>query len=143
MACKIFVDINVFVDFFDPDRPDNATATKLFNLIENNDAVAITSESVICTTLYLVSKQYNSAAIKLLTKEILRNFEILPCSNPLFLQSLNLDFDDIEDAVIYNLALQNRVDYFISNDKQALKKLSTKKLPIVTTKDFLAIMNVK
>jgi predicted nucleic acid-binding protein len=66
----------------------------------------------------------------------------LPCSNFLFLQSLKLDFDDIEDAVIYNLAIQNKSDYFITNDKQALKKLATKKLPIITTKDFLVLMNV-
>lgn len=143
MVCKIFLDINVFVDFFDPNRPDNAIATKLFSFIENKEAIAFTSESVVCTTLYLVSKQYDSAAIKTLTKEILKNFEILPCSNFLFLQSLSLDFDDIEDAVIYNLALQSHIDYFITNDKQALKKLSTKKLPVVTTKDFLKIMNIK
>jgi predicted nucleic acid-binding protein len=143
MACKIFLDINVFVDFFDPNRPDHAAATKLFSFIENKKAIAFTSESVICTTLYLISKQYDSAAIKTLTKEILTNFEILPCSNFLFLQSLNIDFDDIEDAVIYNLAIHNKLDYFITNDNEALKKMATKKLPIVTTKDFLLLMKVQ
>ena len=142
MAFKIFLDVNVFVDFFDPNRPDNVAATKAFSLIENKKVIAFISESVICTTLYLISKQNDSESLKALTKGILTNFEILPCSNFLFLQSLNLDFDDIEDAVIYNLAMQNKMDYFITNDKEALKKLGNKKLPIITTKDFLLLMNV-
>ena len=143
MAFKIFLDVNVFVDFFDPTRPDNIAAAKLFSLVESRKVIAFTSESVISTILYLISKQYDNPALKTLTKGILTNFEILPCSNFLFLQSLNLDFDDIEDAVIYNLAKQNKLDYFITNDKQALKKLATKKLPIITTKDFLLLMNVQ
>jgi predicted nucleic acid-binding protein len=143
MAYKVFLDINVFVDFFDPNRLDNESATKLFNLIENKKAAAYTSESVICTTLYLIGKQYDNAALKALTKGILSNFGILPCSNLIFLQSLNLDFDDIEDAVIYSLAINNKLDYFITNDKQALRKLSTQKLPIITTNDFLMMMNVR
>lgn len=137
MAYKVFLDINVLIDFFDPNRLDNLIATKVFRLIEKREIIAYTSESVICTTLYLMGKNYSSDTLKILATELLSNFEILPCNNTLFLESLNLGFKDIEDAVIYNLALRNNIDYFITNDKVALKKLATKKLPIVSTKNFL------
>jgi hypothetical protein len=44
--------------------------------------------------------------------------------------------------ILYELAITERVDYFITNDKKALKKLGNKKLPIVSTTDFLNKMEV-
>jgi predicted nucleic acid-binding protein len=49
---------------------------------------------------------------------------------------------DIKDAILYELANNQKLDYFINNDKQALKKLASKKLPIVSTKEFLRILKV-
>jgi predicted nucleic acid-binding protein len=68
---------------------------------------------------------------------------VIGCSNSIVKSALLKNENDLEDAILYELAFTEKLDYFITNDKQALKKRSTKKLPIVTTKDFLAIMNAK
>ena len=73
---------------------------------------------------------------------MLKLVTIIECSNRIVRNAL-LKSADVEDAILYELALTEKLEYFITNDKQALKKLATKKLPIVTTKDFLQLLKVK
>jgi predicted nucleic acid-binding protein len=137
MATKVFLDINILVDFFDITREENKTALQLFKYIEDKEIIAFTSESVLCTTLYLIQRRYSVVIVKELAKNLLAFVEIIPCNNKRFMESLMIDFDDIEDTVIYNLALNSKLDFFITNDKLAIKKLSTLALPVVSTRDFL------
>jgi predicted nucleic acid-binding protein len=140
MATKVFLDINILVDFFDITREENKSALKLFKYIEAKEIIAFTSESVLCTTLYLIQRRYSAVVVKELAKNLLAFVEIIPCNNKRFMESLMIDFDDIEDTVIYNLALNSKLDFFITNDKLAIKKLSTLVLPVVSTRDFLNLI---
>ena len=50
---------------------------------------------------------------------------ISPCSNKTFYSALHANFDDLEDALLYQIALENKLDYFITNDLSLIKKLSS------------------
>jgi len=143
MATKIFLDTNIILDLLDQERPFSGESEVLFRLIDDGSFQAYFSESVITTTDYILTKKFaNTKRIDILT-DLLKMVTVIECSNSIVKSALLKNENDLEDAILYELALTEKLDYFISNDKQALKKLSTKKLPIVTTKDFLAIMNVK
>ena len=143
MATKIFLDTNIILDLLDQERPFSGESEVLFRLIDDGSFQAYFSESVITTTDYILTKKFaNTQRIDILT-DLLKMVTVIECSNSIVKSALLKNENDLEDAILYELALTEKLDYFISNDKQALKKLSTKKLPIVTTKDFLAIMNVK
>lgn len=143
MATKIFLDTNIILDLLDQERPFSGESEVLFRLIDDGSLQAYFSESVITTTDYILTKKFaNTQRIDILT-DLLKMVTVIECSNSIVKSALLKNENDLEDAILYELALTEKLDYFISNDKQALKKLSTKKLPIVTTKDFLAIMNVK
>ncbi len=143
MATKIFLDTNIILDLLDQERPFSGESEVLFRLIDDGTFQAYFSESVITTTDYVLTKKFeNTQRIDILT-DLLKMVTIIECSNSIVKSALLKNEDDLEDAILYELALSEKLDYFITNDKQAQKKLSTKKMPIVTTKDFLAIMNAK
>ena len=65
---------------------------------------------------------------------------ILPCSQQHFQTAFLTDFDDLEDVLLHQIALANKVDYFVSNDKALNKKLSSVLLPVISSKGLLKIL---
>jgi predicted nucleic acid-binding protein len=142
MATKLFLDTNIILDLLDRDRPFSKESEVLFKFIEEGAFLAYFSESVITTTDYVLIKKFANAKRISILNDLLKLITIIECSNTIVQNALLKNEPDVEDAILYELALTEKLDYFITNDKQALKKKATKKLPIITTKDFLLLMNV-
>lgn len=143
MATKLFLDTNIILDILDTERPFSTESEVLFNLIENGNVLAYFSESVITTTDYILIKKFTNARRVSILTDLLKLITVIECANIIVENALLKNEPDVEDAILYELALTEKVDYFITNDKQALKKQATKKLPIITTKDFLLLMNAQ
>lgn len=143
MATKIFLDTNIILDLLDQERPFSGESGVIFNLIDDGTCQAYFSESVITTTDYVLTKKFPNAKKINILKDLLKLVTVIECSNSIIQNALIKNETDLEDTILYELALSQKIDYFITNDKQALKKLSTKKLPVVTSKDFLVLMNGK
>ena len=142
MATKLFLDTNIILDILDRERPFSKEAEVLFKFIEDGNLLAYISESVVTTTDYVLIKKFTNVQRVSILTDLLKLVTIIECSNRIVRNAL-LKSADVEDAILYELALTEKLEYFITNDKQALKKLATKKLPIVTTKDFLQLLKVK
>jgi predicted nucleic acid-binding protein len=142
MATKIFLDTNIILDILDTERPFSKESEVLFKFIENGSLLAYFSESVITTTDYVLIKKFTNTRRVGILSDLLRLITIIECTNTIVQNALLKNEPDVEDAILYELALTEKLDYFITNDKQALKKQANKKLPIITTKDFLQLMNV-
>jgi predicted nucleic acid-binding protein len=140
MAIKLFLDTNILLDLLDVDRPFAKEAKPLFLFIENGICSAYISESVITTVDYILQKKFNAALRISFLKAIINLVTILPCTNEIVSTVLQNNPFDIEDEILFELATSTNLDYFITNDKDAQKKLSTKKLPAISTKAFLKIM---
>ena len=139
MDTKVFLDTNVVIDFFDPLRKEHQQARDLFTLIENNETLGFVSETVLNTAVYILRKQFSVAELKEILVDFLSIVFLLPCSNKSYLQCLKAAGNDIEDALLYQLALENNLDYFITEDKRGFKKILSRELPVVTTREFLNI----
>jgi len=139
MATKIFLDINVVIDFFDPHRAEHSNAVKLFSAIDDGKISAYVSESVVNTSVYLLRKQLTLKQLREVLSDILSLVKLLPCSHDIYLDSFSLAGNDLEDAFLYQLALSNRLDYFITEDKKDFRKFANPALPVISTKDFLTI----
>jgi predicted nucleic acid-binding protein len=140
MACKIFLDINILVDFFDGSRQNHESAKQLMQKIEDEVITGFVSESEINTTGYLIQKGYAPKDLRKIMNELAGILFILPCSNKTIQAACLLPTNDLEDAVLYQLALENRLDYFITHDKPSYKKLSTPILPVLTARELLKIV---
>jgi predicted nucleic acid-binding protein len=143
MATKLFLDTNIILDILDRERPFSKESEVLFKFIEDGTWLAYISESVITTTDYVLIKKFTTVQRVSILTDLLKLVTITACSNNIVRNALLKNETDVEDAILYELALTEKLDYFITNDKQALKKPVTKKLPIINTKDFLLLMKVQ
>ena len=139
MAIKVFLDTNIVIDFFEPFRPEHQWAVSVFSKIENNGIDAYLSESVLNTSAYILRKQYSTASLRELLSHMLSFTKIIACNNDFYIRSLNLPGTDIEDAVLYQLALEKRLDFFITSNKKDFNRFSSPLLPILNARELIKL----
>lgn len=140
MAYKIFIDVNILVDAFLDFREGNADAFSIIDMADNHKLKCYLSESVINTTVYLTRKSIKADAIKAGLTEILSFMQVLPCSNETVISAYHNAKSDLEDAVLYQIALENKLDYFVTSDVKDYKKIEHPLLPVVTAKKLLGLI---
>jgi putative PIN family toxin of toxin-antitoxin system len=139
MTYKVFLDINIVVDFYVESRKNHLVAKKIFSLAEGNKIKAYLSESVINTTAYVLRKDYPIPKLKQVFEEMLDIFVVLGSNNNLFKEAYKNNVSDMEDALLYQLAVANRMDYFISNDEIHFKNINKKELIVISSPDFIKL----
>lgn len=141
MGYKVFLDINIVVDFLDETRKENALAIKLFEEIEKTRVHGFLSESVVNTTSYLLRKALPVEFFKIMVNDLISFVKVLPCSNMIIQEAYKNAKNDLEDSVLYQIALQHKLDYFVTSDSKDYKKISHPSLPVVSSKKILEIIN--
>jgi len=141
MAFKIFLDTNIIVDFFIPSRKEHNNAKRIIELAEEGELLAFLSESVINTTAYLVRKSAYFNSFKLLMIELIGILNVLPCSNSTIHNAYLRAKNDLEEAVLYQLALEHDLDYFVTSDITDYKKIASPSLPVITSSELIKIVN--
>ncbi len=137
MAINLFIDTNIILDIFDNNRNEHKDSFKIFELIETEIIVGYLAESVLTTTDYILKKKFSKPQRQSLFKAINTLFIILPCTNIIFKKAIHTNMDDVEDSILYQIAVTNKLDYFVTNDVMFSKRLSSTILPVLTAKDFL------
>lgn len=140
MAAKVFLDTNIILDLFDDKRIGYKHSVSLYKLVEEGIVTAFITESVITTTDYILQKDLSKKSRQDLFTELNNLISILPCSKQSLDRSLQNNFDDLEDALLYQIALENKIEYFVTNDVAILKKLRTSILPAIKPKELLKIL---
>ena len=140
MAIKIFLDTNIILDVFDDKRIFHNDSIALYKLIEDGAVLGFVTESVLTTTDYILQKNLSKKYRQLLFTALNSLLKILPCSRQNFEKALQTNFDDLEDALLYQIALENKIDYYITNDLTVIKKLSNSILPILKPKELLKML---
>jgi predicted nucleic acid-binding protein len=141
MATRIFLDTNIILDLLDNQRQCHNEAVLLFELIDNGEVMAFFSESIVTTTDYILQKLLSKDLRTEFFGEMSKKIQILPCSNMILDRALSLEFGDLEDVILFQLALENRVDFFITNDKKLLNS-TLKGIKIVQARQFLNIKSM-
>lgn len=143
MDCKFFLDINIIVDYLLPGREHHAEAKELLKETDGIFVQAFFSESVVNTAVYLVQKIISAQDLKMLINDFLSFITVLPCTNSIIKHAYNNAKNDWEDAVLYQLALENGLDYFITEDKKDFKKIEQPSLPVLTAEQMINIIYKK
>ncbi|MBP6619599.1 MAG: PIN domain-containing protein [Leadbetterella sp.] len=141
MATKIFLDTNIILDLLDNQRQCHKEAVLLFELIDNGEVLAFFSESVVTTTDYILEKLLSKELRAELFIEMSRKIQILPCSNMILDRALSLEFGDLEDVILFQLAFENKLDFFITNDKKLLNS-TLKGIQLVQAGQFLNLKSM-
>jgi predicted nucleic acid-binding protein len=135
MAYKIFLDANIVLDLT-LKRKEFENVKNIFNNIQKGIFKAYISSSVLHIVSYILNKEYSVKATKDILITLLQDVTLIDCPNEIAVNALISKINDIEDALQYYVALNHKMDYFISNDKQ-LKKESLSTLPVLNSSDFV------
>lgn len=140
MAFKLFLDVNIIIDFCDKNREKHNEALEIFKRIENNDLECCVSESVLNTTSYIAGKIIGKTQALLLLNDIISVCRLLPNNKTLYISALHAAKNDIEDSVLYQLALYHQMDFFVTNDIKDFRKIEVPILPVMQAKDILKLI---
>ena len=116
MKAKVFPDTNIIPDILDDQRPFSTASLQLWQQVEDDDI--------------------NAKRLSILSG-LLDFVEVLPCNTIICQKAIQSNFPDFEGAVLYQPALENGMNYFITNDSKALRKRGAPLLPLLTAAEFL------
>lgn len=135
MACKVFVDANIFLDFA-LKREDFLVSKRIFELAESEDIQTFTTPSVIHIVAYWLTKSYGANKTKELILSFLRDTKVIDTDHDVAINAISSRINDIEDALQYFAAMDHKLDYFLTRDKDFIKQ-ALPALPIYLPADFL------
>ena len=134
MANKIFLDTNILVDYTLERVGELDEIGKIFDLAEEKKIDLYISESVLATTIYFLQKN-NQKKTLIIIREISKILNFLTFEKDILLYSLEL-FKDIEDGLLYFIALKADMQYFITRNIKDFKYISPS-LPVLTPSQYL------
>ena len=140
---KIFLDANIFNDIFDTTRKTYKFSKALFDYALQNNIKIYTSCDIV-TNIYYITSKYTSKDIVLKSLNSLKELiYIIPFAKDELSQTIALmqddkDYDDMEDAIQYILAKQEKCDMIITNDK----KFTSKKIRALSSEQFCKQHNI-
>ena len=141
MAYNAFLDTNIIIDLLDPLRPFHEDSTALFNTLEDGKFKAFYSESVVTTTAYVIRKDYSKNRICEIVDSLNKKIILLPCDTQYIKNATSKLPPDFEDALLYEIALQHQLDYFITSNKKDFRLIENTILPVMNAKDFNKLLS--
>ena len=135
---RLLIDTNIVIDLLSKREKFYDEAAALFSRADKKELVLTISSLTFANTNYILTKLKSAKE----AREILRKFKVL-------VELLNLDdkvtelalsddsFPDFEDGLQYYSAIENQIDVIITRNKKDFKN---SKIPILSTKEFLALI---
>lgn len=133
MAHKLFLDTNILIDYVQERTIELDAIKEIFILAEYRKIELFISETIITTCFYILQKQ-KIVALPVL-REICKVVDTLPFSKDVLYHPIE-KFKDIEDGLLYFLAAQNKMDYFITRNVKDFTFLFPS-LPVISPTNFL------
>jgi len=133
---NIFIDANIFLDYFDTNRENHIFSKKAFEYCIINGFTIFTSCDLI-TTIYYINSKYNKNSALHNISIINKLVKIVEFSNQEITKTYNLmtenrEYKDLEDTLQYILAKKVKSDFIITNDKNFISK----DIPTISSKEF-------
>lgn len=137
MATKIFLDTNVVLDYLLGRKGELVEIEQIIDLSNGHVFECYISETVISTAIYFLEKN------KKPTIRMVRAFcglcKVLPYHTNILYSNIE-SFNDLEDGLLYYLALHHKMDFFITRNIKHFKS-QLPLLPALTPTQFLNFYN--
>lgn len=132
---KILLDTNIIVDILSQRSPFFEDSFKLLNTIYDQNHIPCISASAVTDIVYILRK-YIADKKKLLdtVKDFLKLVAILPTTQHTVSNAFLLNFDDYEDAVQLQVAIENKISRIITRNQ---KDFRSHIVATQTPKEFL------
>ena len=133
---NIFIDTNVLVDVVSLREPFFDDSYRVFARgVRDAGNCLLVSDLAICTMVYLVRKQMNGDALRIMLENLQKHLSIVPVGPQAIADAIVNFTDDFEDEVQYRSALAARADIIVTRDKTGFGNAA---IPVMTPAEFLS-----
>jgi predicted nucleic acid-binding protein len=133
MALQIFLDTNILLDFLLKRQGELEEIKTIFNAAAEKLIDIYVSESVLTTSIYFLQKQEVDTLEVI--RQLIPNLFIITFKKEIFSYPLE-NFKDTEDGILYFLALDAKLGYFITRNTEDFKN-QVKDLPVLSPSQFI------
>ncbi|MBN1981001.1 MAG: PIN domain-containing protein [Chitinivibrionales bacterium] len=135
---NILFDTNIIMDALTERKPFDEAATLLLNEVESSTINGFLSAISITTIYYLIQKTVSKQKATSIIKDLVDLFEIAPVNRSIIGNALQMDFNDFEDAVLYQSAIGVNADGIVTRDLKGFRK---NKVSIYSPHELLAALS--
>ena len=137
MAFRIFLDANILLDFtLKREVAAYASARRLIEWAVNGRVQVFITPAVLQETGNWLARAYGPERAKELLLALLAEVQLIEAGQETAVGALHSRMMNINDALSYYAALHQRLDYYITRDKDMLKA-AIPVLPVCTPEEFL------
>jgi predicted nucleic acid-binding protein len=136
MAIKVFLDTNIILDFLDQNRPNYTLSRKIVDKCIYGFIGGCISETVITNSSYILRKIFSYTELNEFFLRFSKFLTVLPFTNNALVAACLLKNRDIEDAILYQIALENDCQYFITSNLADFVSIAQPKLKVVSPEYF-------
>jgi predicted nucleic acid-binding protein len=115
---KVFLDINILLDYLIVDRTGNPSAQRLMGLIAEDKLTGYISPISLLNIFFILRKQRTEQERKEIIESFLEILEIIELDFDTLQMGLYIPVSDYEDGVQYISAVKANVDFIITGDQQ-------------------------
>lgn len=134
---RIFLDTNVALDLIANREPFVQDSLPFLELVKKGEARLFISEVSIGTLIYMSFDRLKLVDAEEKLIQFLGFCHVISGGKEACLNSFNSDFKDKEDGIQYFTAMDNRMDFFVTRDKNGFKS-APEKIQILTPKEFFS-----
>ncbi|MFH1194913.1 MAG: PIN domain-containing protein [bacterium] len=131
---KILIDTNTLLDLFLDRMPFSESAAQLISLIEMKRITGCISATSVTTIAYYLQKYLEKEKSREAMKEILSLFEVAEINKKILIAAQKSEFNDFEDAVIYEAAKAEKVEAIVTRNKNDFEP---SKISVFNAEEFL------
>jgi len=118
----IFVDTDICIDLLSGRKPFNAVAERLFSLSDLGEITLCVSSLSFSHIDYILKSQYKRSDSRFILAKFKTLVSILEVNDKIIDLAIASDFDDFEDAIQYNTALENNLKIILTRNLKDYKK---------------------
>jgi predicted nucleic acid-binding protein len=135
IASKIFLDTNVFLDYFLKREPHWEASARILDMVAHGQIAAYTSSVSFCNLSYILSKLDKNRIVEKDLQFLLNIIQIVPVNGQMLGQALFATLPDYEDSVQYASALKANCEFIITSNK---RHFANCKIPVLNASEFAA-----
>tara|TARA_R110002124_G_scaffold280490_2_gene453787 strand:- start:26738 stop:27157 length:420 start_codon:yes stop_codon:yes gene_type:complete len=134
---KVVFDTNVILDVFLIRNPFFITSSQAMGFAEQGKIEGWIGATTVTTIFYLLEKKSSSQISARQVKKLLQIFNVANIHRAVLEDALESGFKDFEDAVLYQVAIHNKLDAILTRNR---KDFTSSSIPAYDPKEFLAIL---
>ncbi len=131
---KVFVDSDIVLDLLSGRQPHYNYAAELFSLADKNSIKLYVSSLTFANVNYILSKQVPAGQARKMLLKFKTLINVLSVNDKIIELALASDFNDFEDAIQYNTAIENGITTLLTRNLKDFKKAE---IAILTAQQFL------